>query len=137
MGMEASDYDKELWGDKAASYKPKNAPSQRGIFLIAQERARQIEVEGYTPENDARLADGQLAIAAACYALADLPTKVWKRKKLSKGGIAFEDGWPLNPEVDKREKGDRLKNLIKAGALIAAEIDRIKRQEETTKAAAI
>ena len=39
-----------------------------GVELIAQERERQIEKEGWTAEHDADHTEGQLAKAAACYA---------------------------------------------------------------------
>lgn len=40
-----------------------------GIELIAEERQRQITEEGWTPEHDINHTNGQLASAAACYAM--------------------------------------------------------------------
>ncbi|MCM0757438.1 hypothetical protein M7775_02505, partial [Sporomusa sphaeroides DSM 2875] len=40
-----------------------------GIELIAAERQRQISQEGWTPEHDDQHANGELALAAACYAI--------------------------------------------------------------------
>lgn len=40
-----------------------------GIELIAAERARQISVEGYTPEHDDELSDSELGFAACYYAM--------------------------------------------------------------------
>lgn len=40
-----------------------------GVELIAEERQRQIEVEGWTAERDAQYVDESLAFAAACYAI--------------------------------------------------------------------
>lgn len=37
-----------------------------GIDLIAAERQRQIEEEGWTPDHDDQHTNGELALAAAC-----------------------------------------------------------------------
>lgn len=83
------------------------APAREGITLIAQERQRQIEKEGWTPEHDDEHRGGELSRAAVCYI---------------KGNAT---GWPWEPSWWKPK--DRITNLAKAGALIAAEIDRLKR----------
>lgn len=44
-----------------------------GIQLIAEERVRQIEQEGWTPEHDDEHADGELAIAAGVVATVETP----------------------------------------------------------------
>ncbi len=88
-----------------------------GVSLIAAERARQVAVEGWTPEHDDEHADGELAKAAACYALppsGDDPEP--------SDPPAF---WPWHRAWWK--PGDRIRELEKAGALIAAEIDRLRR----------
>jgi hypothetical protein len=100
-----------------------------GVEMIRAERARQVAVEGYTPEHDAEHGHGQLARAAACYALPSghRPT----RGALADGrgddrGDRYRQvplGWPWHPDFWK--PGDRLRELAKAGALIAAEIDRL------------
>jgi hypothetical protein len=83
-----------------------------GLELIAKERERQIEVEGFTPEHDRQLYGGSLAAAAGCYALYD-----WSRKDC-------ERLWPWDRKWWK-PSDDKIRNLVKAGALIAAEIDRL------------
>ena len=40
-----------------------------GIKLIAKERKRQIEKEGWSAEHDSQHKDGEIAIAASCYAM--------------------------------------------------------------------
>lgn len=91
----------------------------KGIDLISQERQRQIEQEGLTLEHDQQHENGELAIAAACYA-----TKWTEVEDLIE--------WPWAKEYDKREKHGIVRRLSIAGALIAAELDRIlaKMQEE-------
>lgn len=85
-----------------------------GIELIADERKRQIETEGFTSQHDELWLKGQLAIAACCYA---------RPESKDKENPPFEfpwDGTWWKPTPD-----DRVRELVKAGALIAAEIDRI------------
>lgn len=80
-----------------------------GARLIAAERQRQIEVEGWTAEHDAEHDHGELARAAAAYAMQSPMLFPW------------DDTWW------KPVPADRIRELEKAGALIAAEIDRLLR----------
>jgi hypothetical protein len=86
-----------------------------GIDDIAAERQRQINVEGWTAEHDDEHANGCMASAAACYALAAYLGNDWKPTR----------HWPWDEKCWKPK--DRRRNLVIAGALIAAEIDRIDR----------
>lgn len=87
-----------------------------GIELIAEERQRQIEVEGWTPEHDAEHTDESIACAAACYAFPE-------RHRPLNGRIPY--GWKWEASWWKPSPQNRIKELAKAGALIAAEIDRL------------
>ena len=93
-----------------------------GVAMIADERRRQVEVEGYTAEHD----DGHesaLARAAACYAM---PI----RTALLPHEYGAPSAWPWTREFWKPTPGDRVRELVKAGALIAAAIDaHLTRQE--------
>lgn len=91
---------------------------KKGIELIAAERQRQVEKEGWTPEHDAEHTWGELAIAAACYALHHTDGKVNNPHTTNLNGWPWADMW-WKPSEDK------IKNLVRAGALIAAEIDRL------------
>lgn len=93
----------------------------KGIELIAAERQRQIEKEGFTAKNDDNWEAGELALAGACYAVANTPYYVADE-------LLGEEAWPWE-EQDYKPSEDRIKNLVKAGALIAAEIDRLQRKE--------
>ncbi len=98
-----------------------------GAQLIAAERKRQIAQERWTKKHDREEhPHGALAIAAACYAVnkIDRPLLPFVALKTS-SGIEL-DAFPFERRFDKREKHDRLRSLIIAGALIAAEIDRIR-----------
>lgn len=98
-----------------------------GIELISKERERQINKEGWTKEHDAEHCFGELANAAACYAMTDF----YKNRDMV--SIWCEDGttrrvpvmWSWDGQWWKPTPNDRIKELVKAGALIAAEIDRL------------
>ncbi len=98
---------------------------QTGAELIAAERTRQIEVEGWTSEHDAGHAGESLAVAACCYALPPTMRKwrVWSNTTPPKTVPTL---WPWDPKWWK-PTDDRVRELVKAGALIAAEIDRLQR----------
>lgn len=101
-----------------------------GVELIAIERKRQVEKEGWTVEHDNNHADICLAVAGSSYAL-DVASnhtgedKLWKPiyKNVSK------DVWPFDEEWFKPTPDDPIRQLVKAGALIAAEIDRLNRRK--------
>lgn len=90
---------------------------ERGADAIAKERYRQILKEGWTEEHDAEHSRGELLLAAKCYLEANLN---------GYGPNNVPTDWPWDacwwkPECDQ----ESIKNLKKAGALIAAEIDRL------------
>ncbi|HUX16326.1 MAG TPA: hypothetical protein VMW52_07615 [Phycisphaerae bacterium] len=93
-----------------------------GVERIAAERQRQIEQEGWTPEHDDKHVRWEMAVAAACYA-------VHNTTAIVKDG-AGNPGWPWDEKWDKRNKHNRIRRLEIAGALIAAEIDRLLRLGE-------
>lgn len=98
-------------------------PDKTGAELILAERDRQVEAEGWTPEHDDMYANGELAQAAACYAAeAWMPLTDSHRKP--------PGDWPWDAKWWK-PTGDPIRDLVKAGALIAAEIDRRKRAAST------
>ena len=108
-----------------------------GIKLITAERIRQIEKEGFDAAHDDEHGGHELAYAAICYA-APRPISL-----VSRGDhvIQIHDPWPFEWAEcwDKRKRNRkgilvegmllppkrRIRDLVKAGALIAAEIDRL------------
>jgi hypothetical protein len=91
-----------------------------GVALIAAERKRQVEAEGRTSAHDDEHDSGELANAAVTYA-----------KQAYIGATAplpANDRWPWDEEWWKPSSPIRM--LVKAGALIAAEIDRRLRKGE-------
>lgn len=114
--LDADEY--RQWQARAAhGYLPATADVERDAARdVLAERRRQVDVEGWAPRTDDGYAFGELAQAAICYIRGssvsggpDRPTNVWP--------------WTLNwwkPSTNRR-------NLVKAGALILAEIERLDR----------
>lgn len=81
---------------------------------VIAERRRQIDAEGWSTEHDDEHLPGELALAAASYVCADeveAPPAIWP----------WDWAW-WKPESRRR-------NLVKAAALILAEIERLDRAE--------
>jgi len=115
---------------------------------VLSERKRQIEAEGWTLEHDDYHDAGELALAAAVYAS---PAKLY-RKKMGVDTVVFTQAFPWehgkhflygenrptgrnygsNAAPDPRTYNyeERRDLLVKAGALILAEIERIDRLAE-------
>lgn len=115
-----------------------NAPTltQAAADVLA-ERKRQIEQEGWTPEHDSAHRDGSLSQAAACYAS---NAATWLgmvqsgAKNLMDAGRYAELSplrlrWPWAAEWWKPKTPRR--DLVRAGALILAEIERLDRAAAT------
>ena len=108
---------------------------------VARERQRQIEVEGWTAEHDDRHIAGELAQAGACYALADSfeIVDLWPDRKSDREPVHLDDlaswVWPWEREWWKPK--DPRRNLVRAAALILAEIDRLDRADAQTSGKAI
>lgn len=107
----------------------RNTVPTPGVKAIADERLRQIEEEGWTVEHDDSHTLGEMALAAALYALPYDATIHGERLIEQEDHIALDIalevacGWTIKPHTDKRRR------LEIAGALIAAEIDRLDRAE--------
>lgn len=86
---------------------------------ITKERERQKTAEGWTPEHDNTHQGGELAIAAACYAVEGADAAVV--------GEEYEEAWPWSKRWDKRDKHDERRRLVIAAALLVAEIERLDR----------
>jgi len=87
----------------------------KGTELITAERQRQVEEKGWTAEHDTTHKGGELATAAVFYTL-------------PLGHLLEEKMWPSSwaGMYNTKHQIPRIKQLVIAGALIAAEIDRLK-----------
>lgn len=98
-------------------------PSQAALDVIA-ERQRQGDEEGIVDADDDHWTDGELALAASCYA----KVSAWAARYtdgLTARFTSTPEGWPWgngcwNPK-------NRRRDLVRAGALILAEIERLDR----------
>lgn len=129
------------------------AASERGAISqaardVLAERSRQVEAEGWTPANDDAHDDGAMARAAACYAL-PVPmlvleersqtydrsrirgeSPIWATAKFSVPAM-----WPASWRPSWWKPKDRRRDLVRAGALILAEIERMDRAALASTAA--
>lgn len=104
-----------------------------GIELIADERKRQIEVEGYGEQHDSQHKASELIYAAIAYVesakvgvncveMGNTNEHEIMMRKVEMGRD-YPFGWDFKPSTDVRD-------LVKAGALIAAAIDRLQMKGE-------
>ena len=102
---------------------------KKGIELIADERKRQIDVEGYSQQHDSQHNASEFIYAAISYI------------ESAKVGVNCQEMGHTNENVIMMRKNDKrlffpwgeanfkpttnIRDLVKAGALIAATIDRL------------
>lgn len=112
-----------------------------GLERIAAEYQRCRQAEGFNAQHDDEHDGDELANAAACYALPE-PRRL---RAVSRTRTQYTDrdgssvqvptgeyamvpsDWPWSPEWWKPTPQDRIRELAKAGNLIACEIDRLER----------
>jgi hypothetical protein len=126
--VETCEWFLSLLRDTAALAAPAaSSAATDGAALIAAERERQQSVEGWMPEHDDEHANGELADAAACYA-------AWaalQAQENTDGQDQPPTFWPWDERWWKPR--DAIRNLVRAGALIAAEIDRLTRAARSSE----
>lgn len=115
---EKEDWLKWEWLDSAPQLAAPVALTLAAASVLA-ERRRQVEQEGWTPESDAQYMGGDMASAAGCYALFGPPMNPVGNPP---------PYWPWAAEWWKPTTSYR-RNLVKAGALVLAEIERLDRAE--------
>lgn len=104
-----------------------SVPRLKVLIEVAEERIRQVEGEGFDLAHDDQWTTGHLAYAAASYALeagseansgrGDCPVTGWA-----------PESWPFDPSWWKPK--DMRTSLVRAGALILAELERLDRLED-------
>lgn len=106
----------------------KTDPLCHAMAVAMQERIRQIDEEGFQPENDrAQYPEGELGLAAARYLA---PEAVYRRMELHEG-VSFVFAWPWGarwfkpggPGLD-----GRMRDVTKGSALALAEVERLLRE---------
>jgi hypothetical protein len=101
---------------------PKSPIFKSGVSLITEERQRQVNVEGWSEKHDDYQVEEELAFAAATYATPS-GSRVYLHSGKPNTWLWEKEWWKPSPE-------NRIRELVKAGALIAAEIDRLQRKEK-------
>lgn len=105
------------------------APSKAAEDVMG-ERHRQIHAEGWTAKHDDQHSDGSMALAAACYALnaavwADRPKAIPQSDYVRLANPGYRWPWAEKWWKPKSQRQD----LVRAAALLLAEIDRLDRAE--------
>jgi len=104
---------------RAALADTAQAPITAAARDVLAERARQISAEGWTPEHDDQYDDGELIGAAFCYSAQ--AAGFWPHKDRAPAFWPWDKSW-WKPTTPRRD-------LVKAGALIQAAIERIDRAD--------
>lgn len=87
--------------------------------LIRDERERQVKEEKFYTSHDDEYTDGELAQAASVYAMPPPRDRHF-----------ITDHWPWDIYSWKPTPDNRIQELVKAAALIVAEIQRLQRLEK-------
>lgn len=120
----------DSWSARAAAAGWLNPTDlSKAILDVVAERQRQWDGEGFSPERNDGYVDRELAKAALCY----VQVACWKdggRREAAKRRYA-PGNWPWSLDWWKPAPvADRRRDLVKAAALILAEIERIDRAAE-------
>jgi len=95
-----------------------------GIELISKERQRQIDKEGWTAENDDANSNQEMTYAAKAYLETAVMFGLGQKVDVKYIRHFF---WPASWNPSWCKPTNQVRDLTKAGALIAAEIDRLNR----------
>ncbi len=110
--------------DATSAADTKNAVQSQAARDVLAERRRQIEAEGYYREHDDEHVNEEIAAFAAYYAMPP-GVREWPAAETGYadtfGEAIVPNGWTPSPP------GDRRRELVKAGALVLAEIERLDR----------
>lgn len=120
----------EFFGAALSATPPAQAvQDSQAVRDVLTERERQKSVEGWTPEHDDEHGTASMAAAAGCYAFSAASEYAenthWSNERFD----AAEHLWPWDREWWKPSTPRR--DLVKAGALIIAEIERLDRASRT------
>ena len=96
------------------------------VVDVIAERQRQISEEGWTLEHDDQQVAGEMADVAACYAAVLIEMRV-VGNEAGRGCHEVPAGWPRSWSFRWWKPKDRRRDLVRAGALIIAEIERLDR----------
>lgn len=101
----------------------------QAAMSVLEERRRQVYEEGWTPEHDDEHSGGELARAAACYAMGSLMDFSPLEPRAGMFSV-INLMWPSSWHWKWWKPGTPRRMLVKAAALLIAEIERLDRAEE-------
>ena len=111
-------------------------PISKAAFDVQAERQRQIEAEGFSPDHDDAHRFGELAAAAGSYALwaaaQSDQSEYWKRQYMQAAQLCWpwdQEWWKPGRAEGEMRVPDPRKDLVRAGALIQAAIEREDRND--------
>lgn len=116
-----------VWYDHDAAMTIRGYASNAAIDVMT-ERRRQIVEEGMRPEDDDKLVDRSLAKVAACYVVHASKSPQTRAKLYMSRMIPKR--WPDSWAKKWWKPKNRRRDLVRAAALIIAEIERIDRAKE-------
>lgn len=110
----------------------------QAVVDVMAERTRQMSVEDWTPEHDDEHGGDEMAIVAACYAMPEHLTRFREQAdaRPSDRGLSDPDdivtrhvpvAWPTTWACWWWKPKDRRQDLVRAAALLIAEIERLDR----------
>jgi hypothetical protein len=118
----------------------KDSKTNIALCNVAAERRRQIESEGMTYAHDDSHESGEMAMAGACYAAHavcrdTIERGKWKTvmRQIESAQLLVRNMWPWGRQWWKPK--DHRRDLVRAAALIIAEIERLDRAAHKQKAA--
>lgn len=117
-----------LWSDLRKA--PAFAFASVAARDVIDERRRQISVEGWTPQHDDAHDKGEMAGAAACYVMQAVVDDIGRRDLQTTILRTIRELWPWSAHWWKPTS--RRRDLVKAAALIIAEIERLDRAARQT-----
>jgi len=126
--------EREEWIDITSKNKDLGgAPLTQAAHDLLAERQRQVTAEGWSPRHDDAHTEGSLAMAASCYAL-NAATWAAHGSWVPRGGGNYRALSPVSQRWPWRESwwkpSSQRRDLVKAGALILAEIERLDRARD-------
>lgn len=119
------------WKEVLAAISALRPAEPSAIADVIAERERQISKEGWTAEHDDEHASRELAVVAVCYAQ-QYVGRAWLLEDFKDGLTRYQDEdlpdeWPAAWHEEWWKPKDPRRDLVRAAALLIAEIDRLDR----------
>lgn len=119
----------------------KNEGMSKATNDVLEERKRQVNTEGWTESHDDQHGDRSLALASACY-VKHYVGRSWVLEAFLDGAERYQadeipDDWPGSWHENWWKPKNPRRDLVRAAALLIAEIERLDRDSPKTPNAGI